>query len=453
MGTKLTSNHQAGPLSVRVIVTTALAFALIALQPIARVHAVEIQTVTSDAGIKALLVEDYTVPLIALSYSFKGGATQDIKGKEGSARLLTNMLDEGAADIESQAFQERLDDNGMKYSFSASVDSFSGSVIALKDSADESFELLRLMLNEPRFDEEPIERMKAARLNRLRSQETNPQSIAGEAFREAIFQGHPYERPADGTPETLGAISAADLEDFRKRVFARDNLIIGVVGAISADELKGVLDKVFGGLPEKAELKPVNMLEVETGKTIAIEFDTPQTNIRMALPGIRRDDPDFFAGYLVNYVLGGGAFSSRLYEEIREKRGLAYGVYSYLGTNDYAGFVGVGTATSAETTQKAIDLILAEIERMAKEGPTEEELRKAKDYIIGSYAISNLDTSGKIAGVLVAIQDADLGLDYIDRRRDYLEAVTIEDAKRVAKRLYSNPPTIVTVGKGVEAQN
>ncbi len=435
---------------LQIFLTALLTLLIFAAQPVQRAFAVDIQTVVSDKGIKALLVEDYTVPLVSVSFSFRGGSTQDAKGKEGTSQLLTNMLDEGAGDIKSQAFQEKLDDNGMNYSFRSSLDEFSGSIKTLKSSADESYELLRLMLNEPRFDEEPIDRMKAARLNRLRSAETNPEAIAGKAFREAVFRNHPYSRPSEGTIETMTDLAPADLEDYRKRVFARDNLYVGVVGAISADELKSVLDKIFGGLPDKAQLTAVPEYQVEAGERIAVDFNTPQTNIRLAFPGIKRENPDFYAGYLVNYVLGGGSFSSRLYQEIREKRGLAYGVYSYLGLYDHAGLVGAGTATSAANTQKAVDLILAEIERMAKEGPTEEELRKAKDFIIGTYAISNLDTSSKIASVLVSIQSSNLGIDYIDKRQDYLESVTIEDAKRVAAKLLTGKPTIITVGKKVD---
>lgn len=409
-------------------------------------RAVEIQTVVSDKGIKALLVEDYTVPLIALSFSFKGGASQDTEGKAGTAQLLTNMLDEGAGEIRSQAFQEKLDDVGVNYSFNASLDEFSGSIKTLSDNADDSFEMLRLMLNKPRFDAEPLERMKAARANRLRSQETDPQSISAKAYRETLFAGHPYARPSDGTLETLAAITADDLDTYRKRIFARDNLMIGVVGAIDPDRLKEVLDEIFGDLPQDAQLRLVPEIEIKPGSKVHVDFQTPQTNIRFALPGIKRDDPDFYAGYLVNYVLGGGAFSSRLYNEVREKRGLAYGVYSYLGTYDHAGIVGGGTATSAPKTQEAIDIVLKEIERMAEEGPTADELKKAKDFITGTYAISNLDTSDKIAEVLVAIQTADLGIDYIDKRKEYIGAVTLEDAKRVAARLYKGEPTIVTVG-------
>ena len=413
-------------------------------------QAVDIKTVKSAKGITALLVEDYTVPLIAVSFSFKGGSTQDAPGKEGTAQLLTNTLDEGAGSINSQDFQQRLQDNGMSYSFSAGYDSFSGGIKTLKTESADAFELLRLMLNEPRFDEEPVDRMKASRLNGLKRQETNPQSIAGKAFREALFEGHPYGRPPEGTLATMGEIGPADLQDYVDRVFARDNLVIGVVGAISESELKTMLDTVFGELPQEAALKPVPEFKVSTGEIKHVEFATPQTNIRIALPGIKRKDPEFFAGYLVNYILGGGSFSSRLYEEVREKRGLAYGVYSYLGTYEHSSFVGGGSATRADRSQQTVDVILAEIERMATEGPTEEELEKAKKYITGSYAISNLDTSSKIASVLVSIQEAELGIDYIDKRASLIDAVTLEDAKKIAAKLYSKKPTVITVGQKAE---
>ena len=419
----------------------------IALSFISFASAVDIKTVVSKSGVKALLVENYTVPLIAVSFSFKGGTTQDLPGKGGTAQLMSNMLDEGAANIKSQAFQEALDDNGMSYSFSASIDNFSGNIKTLKESAPQAFNLLSLMLNNPRFDVEPIGRMKATHLNAMKAEETNPGVIIGKAFRKAVFKDHPYSRNSTGNMKTMGALTGADLEDFRKRVFARDNLVIGVVGAISAEELKAMLDQVFSKLPEKSKLTTVPELEVKTGENIHIEFDTPQTNIRLALPGLKRDDPEFYTAYLVNYILGGGSFSSRLYEEVREKRGLAYGVYSYLGTYDHAGLVGGGTATRSERTDKALEVILAEMKKMAKEGPTAEELEKAKKYIIGSYAISNLDTSGKIASVLVAIQQANLGIDYIDKREEYISAVTLKDAKRMAAKLFGGKPTIITVGK------
>jgi zinc protease len=413
-------------------------------------RAVDIKTVTSPGGIKALLVEDYTVPLIAISYSFRGGSAQDNEGKEGTAQLLTNTLDEGAGTILSQDFQNRLQDNGMSYSFSAGFDSFSGGIKTLRSERDDAIELLRLMLNEPRFDEEPVVRMKASRLNGLKAQETNPQSIAGKAVRESLFPDHPYSRPGDGTLKTMAGIGPEDLRDYVGRAFARDNLVVGVVGAISEKETGAMLDKVFGKLPAKAQLRDVPEFKVTSGESRHVEFDTPQTNIRILLPGIKRDDPDFFTAYLANYILGGGSFSSRLYNEVRERRGLAYGVYSYLGTYDHAGFVGGGSATRADRAKQTVDVILEEVSRMAKDGPTAEELEKAKQYIKGSYAIANLDTSSKIASVLVAIQYANLGINYIDRRAGYIDAVTLEDVKRISAKLFGGKPTVITVGQSAK---
>ena len=416
-------------------------------------RAVEVQEVVSDRGVKALLVEDYTVPLVALSFSFKGGAAQDAPGKEGTAQLLTTLLDEGAGDIGSEAFLARLEELGIQYGFDAGPDSFSGSVFTLKSTADEAFELIGKALADPRLDPEPIERMRTAALVSLRAKEADPGTLAGEAFRETVFGDHPYGRPVDGTIPSVSAITREDVDAFRRRTFARDNLTVGVVGAISADELKRQLDTLFGDLPEQAELRPVPEAAIDTGERRHVDLDVPQTSIAFALPGLKRDDEDFFALYLVNHILGGGSFNSRLYEEVREKRGLAYSVYSYLATRDHAAFVGAGSATRADRAGQTVDIMRAELERIATEGPTPEELEAAKEFIKGTYAISNLDTSQKIAGVLVAIQEDDLGLDYIDRRKDLIDAVTIEDARRVAAEILSADPTIITVGRPIAAND
>jgi zinc protease len=424
--------------------------ALLLLIPVSAAQSVEIKEVTSDKGIKALLVEDYTVPLIAMSFSFKGGSVQDAEGLDGTAELLSTMLDEGAAGRDSQQLQEALDDAGLSYSFNAGPDDFSGSVKTIREDSAAGFALLKEMLNSPRFDEEPLGRMKAGLSNRQRQQETNPRSLAGDGVRELVYGDHPYGRPRSGTLETIEAITADDLRVLHSRILARDNIIIGVVGAISVDELKAMLDDVFGGLPAEAQLNDVPEIAVETGEDSHVELDVPQTVVSFVLPGLKRDDPDFFTAYLVNHIFGGGSFDSRLYEEVREKRGLAYGVGTSLSTRDHSGIVGGGTATRYDRAQTTIEVIEAELKRMAQEGPTEKELEKARAYIKGSYAINNLDTSGKIASVLVAIQDSDLGLDYIDQRAGYIEAVTLEDAKRVARELYSADPTIVTVGRPLQ---
>ncbi len=409
--------------------------------------AVEIKRVKSPGGIEALLVEDYTVPLIALSISFRGGATQDLDGKEGTSSLLSTLLDEGAGEIDSQAFQARMDELGIELGFTSATDSFIGTLKTLRSTRAEAFEMFKLALQKPRFDKEPVGRMKAALLTSLRQSETRPNAIAGKIWREIVFAGHTYARPSKGTVKSMTALERTDVIDLHARIIGRDTMKIGVVGAISPEELAKMLDEVFLGLPEKSQLREIGEAKVHIGGgTRRVALNVPQSIIRMALPGVKRDDPDFYAAYLMNHILGGGSFSSRLYNEVREKRGLAYGVYSYLATLDHAGAIGAGSATRNDRAAQTIEIMRKEIKRMAEEGPTAKELEQAKKYIIGSYAINNLDSSTKIAQVLVAIQTENLGVDYIERRGDYISAVTLEKIKSVAKRLLSVEPTIIIVG-------
>ncbi|MCW4115290.1 insulinase family protein [Aurantimonas sp. MSK8Z-1] len=409
--------------------------------------AVDIQEVTSPGGIHALLVEDYTNPLIAVKFAFKGaGATADPEGKAGTANLLSGLLDEGAGDIGSAEFQAKLDELGVSLSYDASYDGFSGNFRTLVENQDAAFDLLRLSVNAPRFDEEPVNRIRAQILTGIVSNENDPDTLAGKAFRETVFAGHPYGRPVEGTRETLPGIGKADLEAFRAKGFARDDLYVGVVGAIDGKTLGEKLDEVFGSLPAKADLPPVPEVQPITGKSVAVALNVPQTVIQLALPGVKRDDPNFFAAYLMNQVLGGGSFSSRLYQEVREKRGLAYGVSSFLASYDHAAMLGVSTATRSDKAQESVEIIRQELTRMAEDGPTEDELAKAKAYVKGSYAIRNLDSSLAIASTLVGIQLDDLGRDYIDRREGLIDAVTMDDVKAMAKTLLSVDPTVVTVG-------
>lgn len=427
----------------RLVVTL---FTALVFLPVTFANAVDIQTVKSPGGITALLVEDYTVPLIAVSMSFSGGATQEAAEKEGLTNILSSLLDEGAGDIKSQDFQLKLDELGVELGFSAGYDSFTGRLKTLRSTRVEAFDMLRLALTKPRFDSEPIERMRAAQLSILQNSLKKPNVIAGKAWRKSVFGDHPYARSVGGTIKAVKGLNRDDVVSIHKRLLAKNNLVVGVVGAISAKELAATLDQVFGDLPDKAELKPVKEASLAIGGVQKVDLNLPQSIIRVVFNGLKRENKDFYAAYLMNYILGGGSFSSRLYTEIREKRGLAYGVYTYLGTQDHAGFIGGGTATRADRADETLKILLAEVERMAQEGPTQEELEKAKKYITGSYAISNLDTSGKIASVLVAIQQEKLGIDYIEKRADYIAAVTIEDTKRMARELLSAKPTIVIVG-------
>lgn len=410
------------------------------------VFAVEIKQFKTPSGINVYLVENYTSPLITVSFSFNGGATQDPAGKAGITRLLASMLDEGAGDMKALEFQTKAEELGVDIRYSAGRDYFTGSMQTLAENSDEAFELLALSLNKPRFDPLPLERMRQAILVNLKRSLTNPQSIASKALRNVLFKDHPYARSNSGTIDTLNTLNRDDLVAIYQQLFVREGLVIGVVGAINPEELSSKIEQAFASLPQKSNLKIIAEAKLQFGETISREIDIPQSIVSFALPGLKRSDPDFFAAYLANHILGGGSFSSRLYDEVREKRGLAYSVYSHLATYSHAAFTIVGSATSNERVDNAIEVIRSELKKMAALGPTAKELEVAKKYIIGSYAIRNLDTSIKVAGVLVAIQQIDLGIDYIDRREDLINAVTLEDVKRVAARLLQHEPTLVVVG-------
>jgi len=409
--------------------------------------AVKIQEVVSPGGVKAWLVEDYTVPIVAVRFAFQGGSVQEPEGKEGLASLISGLFDEGAGDLDSAAFQERMDRNGVSMRFNAERDVIYGSMRVLADDAETGFDLLRLAVQEPRFDQDPVERIRGQLTARLVSESRNPQRQAQDEFRKALYGDHPYARDPEGTVETLAAVTRDDLADFHDRIFARDNLYVAVVGAIDAERLKVVLDEVFGGLPQKADLKPVPQAEPKLGQTLRYDYDLATTSIQLVYPGVARSDPRFFPAYLMNHILGGGTFASRLFEEVREKRGLAYGVGSGLSNLRYSDTLSIGTSTRPERADETLAVMRETIAGMATEGPTEDELEKAKKYLIGAYPINNLDSSDAIARTLVELQLEDLGIDYIDRRSALIEAVPLADVKEEAQRLLTVEPAVMVVGR------
>ncbi len=430
---------------MRIFFTTLAVF----LSFVVHAQAIDIKQVTTEKGIKALLVEDYTLPIIAISVSFKGGSTQDPAGKEGTLRLMTALMDEGAGDLDSTAFQAKAEELGLEFSFNVSRDNFSGGGRLLRSEREEVFKLMKLAVNQPRFDEDAIERMRDAIRSNIKSSKKNPSAVASKALREALFQTHPYSRSSSGNEKSIEAITRDDIIAMNKKILSRSTLTVGVVGAISEEELKLALDDIFGALPSQSSIDEIAEIEPKLGEDISIVMPVPNASVSIIYPAIKRDNPDFFAAHLMNYVLGGGSFSSRLYTEVREKRGLAYGVYSGLSTFDNSAYFAAGTSTRAENRDEAIKVIRTEIDRIAKDGITAEELEKAKRYVAGSYAIGNLDTSGKIANVLVALQTQNLGVDYIEKREKYIADVTLEDANRMAKKFFSTKPTLVIVGPEV----
>jgi zinc protease len=413
------------------------AFFVLALLAAPAARAMEVERVVSPGGIEAWLVEDHSNPLIAVDIAFEGaGAVADPIGKSGLAKFASSVIDEGSGDLDSQAFQGMLDDYNIKLSFGAGLDNFNGSLQTLTENRDRAFDLFRTALTEPRFDEEPVERIRGQLLVRAARNLRKPANIASRNLQELLYPGHPYARPAGGTPESLKAITVADMQALVDTRLAKDNLVIGVAGDITPEELGRLLDSTFGALPDKAELPEVPKIEVAAeGDVVVAEMAIPQSVVRFGQAGIDRDDPDYYAAQLVNEVLGGGGFFSRLYSEVREKRGLAYSVWTYLRPADYASATYGGVATANGRVGESLEVIREEWKRMAEEGPTAEELDLAKKHLTGSFPL-RLSSNSAVASMMVAIQLSDLGIDYIDKRADYIDSVTLEDAKRVAKELF-----------------
>jgi zinc protease len=412
-------------------------------------RATTVERVVSPGGIEAWLVQEPAVPLITVELAFTGGSAQDPPGKAGTSSLMAAVLDEGAGDFDSKAFADRLERKAIEMNFDADRDHIRGSMRTLSENRDEAFDLLRLALTAPRFDAPDVELNRVQLVSILRRQSSSPTDIASQRWWATAFEGHPYGRPVNGTLETLPDITADDLKAYAHRVLARQNLRIAVVGDIDAATLKPLLDRVFGALPEKPDLAPVeNAAPQGLGHRIDVSLDVPQTVVDFGGPGIARQDPDFMAAYIVNHILGGGSISSRLYQEVREKRGLVYSVSDNLVWLDHAAvFIG-GTATRTERSGETVDLIEKEISRLAEQGPTEAELSEAKNYLNSSFAL-NLDTSGKIAALLVQLQLDHLGADYFQRRPAMIAAVTLDDARRVSKRLLDDGLLVTVVGKPV----
>ncbi len=407
--------------------------------------AIEIREVRSPGGIQAWLVEQHSIPLIAMSFSFQEGAASDPDDKAGLTHLLSAMLDEGAGGLDTEAFRQLRDRLSFRMSFESSADSFGGSFQTLSENRDPSFAALKLALAEPRFDPEPLDRVRQQIILGIKNEEQNPEDIAFNLWRQTVFAGHPYARDGHGTSASLSRLTAEDLRRRAKSLFTRDKLLIAVVGDIDAANLGRLLDETFGGLPAKGETGMVAKADVARGPRLAIvERDIPQSVIQFGHAGITRDDPDFIAAYVMNDILGGSGFGSRLMDEVREKRGLTYSIYSQLLPLDHAGLFLGGAATRNERAGETIGLIRKELARFASEGPTAEELADAKAYITGSYAL-RFTTSSRIAEQLLSIQEEKLGIDYVKTRNSLVEAVSLEDVRRVAKRLIDADGLIVTV--------
>jgi zinc protease len=413
----------------------ALALVLLSALAAGGARANGIIEVKSPGGITAWLIEDHTLPLIAVDFQFEGGSALDPAGQEGRANLAMDLLDEGAGDLDSHAFKSRVEDLSVRLDFEASYDAVGGTMRTLSANADAAFDLLRLSLTSPRFDAVAIDRVKSQVAAELREGDQSPRVIADRIWWHTAFPDHPYGRRSAGTLVSLAALGAEDLHRFVSERFGRDKLTLGVVGDITPEQLKVLLDRTFGALPAHAATASVaDTAAFDQGAVLVVNRPIPQSVVTFGEQGIKRDDPDWYAALVMNEILAGGGLTSRLTQEIREKRGLAYGVGAGLSPLRHAGILYGQVATRNDRVGDTIEILRAEWGRFRDNGPTQAELDAAKKYLIGSFPLS-LDTTSRLAALLVSLQVEKLGMDYIAHRAAALSAVTVDDVRRVAKRL------------------
>ncbi|WP_170562206.1 M16 family metallopeptidase [Ruegeria atlantica] len=416
---------------------------------------IEIEEVTSPGGIKAWLVEDQSIPFAALELRFRGGTSLDDPDKRGAVYLMSGLIEEGSGDMDARTYARELESLAASFRYNATDDTVSISAQFLTENRDDVIDLLRTTIHEPRFDQDAVDRVKAQVLSGLKSDQTDPNDIAGRNFAQMAYGDHPYGTEGKGTIESVSALTRDDVVTAYEDVFAKDRMYVGAVGDITADELGALLDKLLADLPETGKQIPERADVSIPGGVSVVEFDTPQSVALFGQAGIDRDDPDFFAAFILNHILGGGGFESRLMQEVREKRGLTYGIGTYLVPKDLASVYLGSVSSSNDRIAEAVEVIRDEWARAASDGVTQKELDDAKTYLTGAYPL-RFDGNGQIAGIMVGMQMEDLPIDYIATRNDKVNAVTLEEVNRVAAELLDPEALHFTVvGKpvGLETTN
>jgi zinc protease len=416
---------------------------------------VNIQEITSLGGIDAWVVEEPSIPFTALEIRMRGGTGLDAPGKRGAVNLMTALIEEGSGDMDAQTFQRRLDALAASFSFRAFDDTMSISARYLTENQDEVLALLKQALTEPRFDQSAINRVRGQVLSGIAADQKNPNRIASTYFDAAAFGDHPYGTSADGTVDSVNALTQADMFAAHRNTLTRDEIYVSAVGDITAEEIGPLLDTLLGDLPDDGPAPAGNVPFGLGGGTTVIPFDTPQSVALFGHSGMKRDDDDFFAAFILNAILGGAGFESRLMDEVREKRGLTYGIRSYLVPKFHAEMWIGQVASSNDTIAEAIAVTRDVWADLATNGITAEELAVTKTFLTGEYPL-RFDGNAEIAGIMVGMQMIGLSPDYVVNRNDFMNAVTLADVNRVAAE-YLRPDDLhfVVVGQpvGLESTN
>ena len=395
---------------------------------------IDIEEVTSPGGIEAWLVEDASIPFVALEFWFVGGSSLEAPEDRGATYLMMGLLEEGAGAMDAQGFAEAVEGVAASFGFDSYRDAVVVSAQMLTQNRDEAAELLRAALAEPRFDEAAIERVRGQVLSIIEGDLRDPEEIASSTFNRLAYGDHPYGSAQEGTAETVAALTRDDILAAHRAALTRDRVVVGAAGDITPEELGLLVDRILGDLPAEAPPRPDPAEFALEGGITVVDFPSPQSVAYFGHAGIERDDPDFFAAFVLNQVLGGGGFRSRLMEEVRVERGLTYGIGTFLSLADLSPALLGQFSSVNELVAEAVEVVQAQWADLAENGITQAELDAAVRYMTGEYPL-RFDGNGTIAGILAAMQSDGMPVDYIENRNDYVSAVTVEDVRRVAARL------------------
>jgi zinc protease len=410
--------------------------------------AAKVQEITGQNGLKAWLIEDHNLPIVTVKIDFSGaGSAYDPQGKEGLSDLAVRLLDEGAGDMNSLALNRALEQYAIRFSADASEDSADVTLETLSEFKGDGFALLALMLSKPRFDADAVERVRADLISWLKEVEENPIYAASLAWKTLAFPGHPYHQPKLGTLSSLPRITREDLQQYASHM-ACSKKIIAIVGDITPAEAASLLETLFPSYKCSTAAMAIANVNVAdgSGSSVKIRKSVPQTVVQASLPGVLREDPRYYALVVLNQIFGGGTLTARLGNEIRIKRGLAYIAESDIAQNEHSAYISIHFATRAEQADSAVNVFQSEVKKMAEKGVTQAELDDAKHYLTGSFPL-NLDNEGALAGYLIEMQRHNLGIDYLEKRNDKINAVTLGEVNALAKEIFSHKPLIVMVGE------
>ena len=408
---------------------------------------IEFQALESEKGIKFWLIEDNSLPLISLSFLFKGGSILDPDGNEGVTNLMTSLLDEGTESFSSSEFKLSMKENGVKLSFSASKEKINGTFQVVRSQIQEGFWLLQESINKPTFPINEINKVKSQIEASIKIDESNVSNIASDKFNEFFFKEKKLKKKIKGNVDSLNKIKRSDIIKIYKKSITKNNLVIGISGQINAEQAKKYVDYVFGSLPvNEKRLSVDNLSELNKGTKI-IKMETPQTTVVFGQKGVSRKNKDYFAARIINYVLGGGGFQSRLYKEIREKKGLVYSVYSYLLPFEKTGIILGGFQTRNKSVNETIGKVKDEWKKIKKNGISKQELINAKTYFKGSFS-RNFTSTLSIANLLMVVQYYDLGENYFVNRDLMIDNIKLNHVNKLADELFNSDELFfMVVGK------